>query len=150
MKYKCDKTPKQIYDKYQEKYQNTKIKPYPDKLLLLLLLEEKEKYKDINKSNGVFYKYYQEKIDKKINQVITDFNLSKEDIITFIEKKGIFYREETYEHDKLWYVFGEAIGALAWAVAYRSNTPKTKIYYETIRILYDRPNFKKLTLKKLI
>ena len=43
MKYRYQESLQEIYDKYKEKYKKTGIKPYPDKLLALLLLQEKDK-----------------------------------------------------------------------------------------------------------
>ena len=87
MIYRYQKKLQDTYNEYLEKHNQTGEKPYPDKLLALLLLQEKEKYDSENLVNWKFYQKYQSQIDEKINQVIDDFHLTKEDITKIIEEK---------------------------------------------------------------
>lgn len=122
-------TPLQVrYEKYLQEHQATGLKTYPDKLLALLLLQEKENYHPENLTNGEFYEKYQLQIEEKINQGIKDFNLTKEDIISFIEKKGVIYREETYEEDKIWFVFYEGFGAIIGTQRYQPSCSPEQAY----------------------
>ena len=130
MLYRYQKSLQDIYDEYLEKHNQTGVKPYPDKLLALLLLQEKENYDPENLANGEFYKKYKYQIDEKINQVITDFHLTKEDITNFIEEKGIVLDENRYEHYKIWFIFCEGFVSVIWAERYHKSYSKEKAYDE--------------------
>lgn len=130
MLYRYQKPLQEIYDEYLRKYQETGVKPYPDKLLALLLLQEKDKYEPLKVCEGEFYKFYKKQIDEKIEKVINDFHITKEDIISFIEQKGICYREEEYENDKIWFVFAEGFGSMHWAIMYHPSHTPEKVYDE--------------------
>lgn len=136
------------YDEYLEKHQETGLKPYPDKLLALLLLQEKENYEPLMVCEGEFYEHYQEEIDNKINKVIADFGITKEDIIHFIEQKGIYYREEKFEHDKLWFVFNEGFGAMHWTIMYHKEYSPEKAYYEYYNCFHGCSLNKPLKIKR--
>lgn len=124
MQYRYQKPLQEIYDEYLEKYKITGIKPYPDKLLALLLLQEKDKYEAGDLVNGEFYKLYKKEIDEKIEQVINDFEITKEEIINYIEQKDICYNEDRYEHDKIWFVFAEGIAIVIGSRRFHpSETP---------------------------
>lgn len=127
-----------LYNKYLEKHKQTGEKPYPDKLLALLLLQEKENYHPEHLANGAFYNKYKEQIDKKIEQVIKDFDLNKEDIITFIEKKGILYREETYEHDKIWFVFCEGFASVIGTQQWRPSLSPEQAYNDCYNLFFGQ------------
>lgn len=128
MKYKHEKTLQEIYNDYLKKHQITGEKPYPDKLLALLLLQEKDTYRTITASSGKFYRDNKQRIDEKINQVINDFDLTKEDIISFIEQKGIYHEEETYERNKVWIVFEKGFGTMHWSIMYHRNYTPEQVY----------------------
>ncbi len=57
---------------------------------------------------GKFYSRYKKEIDIKINKVIKDFNITKEEIVAYI-KQTIIYDEANYEKDKIWFVFAEGL-----------------------------------------
>lgn len=124
------KTLQKIYNDYLTNYKRTGIKPYPDKLLALLILPEKDNYEPLMTSEGKFYDAYKKEIDEKIEQVINDFNLTKEDIIRFIEQKDICYVEEDYEEDKIWFVFAEGFGAMHWSLMYHPEYTPEQVYLE--------------------
>ena len=132
MQYRYQKPLEDIYNEYLEKYQKTASRPYPDKLLALLLLQEKDNYEPEHLSNGSFYKKYKKEIDEKINKVIIDFNITKEDIINYIEQRGICYSEEEYEYLKTWFVFASGfttvIGTQRWHPSYTPEEAYEKSY----------------------
>lgn len=128
---------KTLYQNYLNEFKQTGIKPYPDRLLALLLLPEKDKYEPLKVSEGEFYRFYQQEIDEKINQVINDFQITKEDIINFIEAKGIFSCEENYESDKIWFVFSEGFGVMHGAIVYRPELSPEQIYKESISCFHE-------------
>ena len=57
-------------------YKRTGIKPYPDKLLALLILSEKDNYEPLKKSQGEFYEKYKDRINIQIDKVEKDFNFT--------------------------------------------------------------------------
>ena len=88
-------------------------------------------------SNGEFYKVYKAEIDDKINQVIRDFAISKNDIINYIESRGIYYNEDNYEHDKVWHVFAPAIECLHGAIMYKPHLSKEEIYMSSLGLFFE-------------
>ena len=138
MLYRYQKPLQEIYNEYLEKHKQTGVKPYPDKLLALLLLQEKDKYKGLKVSEGKFYEFYKNQIDEKIDKVITDFNLTKQDIIGFIEQKGSYYEEENYEHDKIWHVFAEGFGTMHWSRMYHPSYTPEEVYEKCYNCFYGQ------------
>lgn len=130
MQYRYQKSLQEIYDEYLEKHKQTGVKPYPDKLLALLLLQEKDKYEPEHLVNGDFYNKYKKEINERIEKVITDFDLTEEDIINFIEQKGIYYKEENYEHDKIWFVFFKGFCAVINTQRWHPSYTNEKAYDE--------------------
>lgn len=149
MQYRYQKPLQEIYDEYKEKYNKTGEKPYPDKLLALLLLKEKDKYNPGHLVNGEFYNLYKKEIDAKIEQVINDFEITKEEIIGYIEQKGILYREERYEHDKIWFIFvngfAVVIGTQRWDPSYTPEKAYEKAFVENYK---EKTNTRKRTLSR--
>ncbi|MBQ8681388.1 MAG: hypothetical protein IJ509_00545 [Bacilli bacterium] len=144
-----------IYDNYLEVFYQTGRRPYPDKLLALLLLQEKNKYEPLRVSEGKFYEVYKKDIDKKIAQIIRNFKITKEDMIHYIEEKGIAYKEETYEHDKIWTVFAEGFGTMHWTIMYHPSYTPEKAYFECLSCYHDeklkktKTNTRTKTLEKI-
>lgn len=126
-----------IYDNYLKEFNETGIKPYPDKLLALLLLQEKDNYEPFIPSTGPFYNRYKKEIDARIAKVIEDFKITKEEIINYIEEKDIFHEEETYEHNKIWYVFGAGFMMMQWSIIYRPNQTPEEAYQEVLCCFYE-------------
>lgn len=123
-------TLKKLYQQYKEEFNRTAIHPHPAELLSLLLLPEKEKYPALSGNSGEFYQYYKKAIDKKIELVIVDFAISKKEIIEYIEKTGIFYKEENYEHDKIWTVFCHGFGVVQWGNMYHQDATPEQLHNE--------------------
>lgn len=126
------------YDKFLKEHQETGLKTYPDKLLALLLLQEKDNYDPEDLVNGEFYEKYKQPIDDKIKKVMNDFDLTKEDIITFIEKQGIAYQEKNYEYDKIWHVFYEGFGAIIGTQRYTPSQSPEQAYEECYSCFYGQ------------
>lgn len=139
----------ELYNLKLETYKKTGIKEHPSKLLALLLLPEMDKYEPLNCAEGLFYRTYKKEIDEKINKVENDFNITKEEIISYIEE--IFVSEEKhYNDDKIWFVFSEGFGALHWGLMYgKNNTPEQTYieYFDDIELL-ERNNSKNLVKTK--
>ena len=70
-----------VYNAYKEEFKKTGSHPHPAELLALLMLSDKEKY-CISKFN--FYLENKRNINMKIDKVIEDFNISKEEIIDML------------------------------------------------------------------
>lgn len=117
-----------LYEQYKQTFNRTAIHPHPAELLSLLLLTEKDKYPAITGVSGDFYEYYQEEITEKIDQVIVDFAITKEEIIDYIEQTGIYYEEEKYEHYKIWLVFNEGFGVVQWGNMYHLDATPEKLH----------------------
>lgn len=117
----------QLYNMCLENYNKTGFKLHPSKLLSMLLLSEWDKFEPINDALGKFYEKYQKQIDEKINKVEKDFNFTKDQFLNYIEQ-GAF--SGNYEYDKIWFVYGQSIELLHWAIAYGKLKTKEKCYIE--------------------
>ena len=90
------------YNQYREEYIETGIRPNPGELLILLMLQEKEKYpvsKNLNDEFNFLSEYLKE-IDKYAKKVEEDFNISEEEILKVLvkdndEEKRKMFQEET-------------------------------------------------------
>lgn len=116
----------ELYNLKLEDYKLNGTKDEPNKLLSMLLLQEKDEYEPLFTSSGVFYKTYKEKIDEKINKVIEDFEFSDKELHTLIEENGII--TDDFEHDKIWYIFCDGFGLLQWCLMYHPNMSPEGIY----------------------
>ena len=102
----------ELYDYYLSEFEVTGIHPHPSELLSILLLLEREKYSQVDCPFLEFYILYKEQIKEKINQVLKDFNITKEEIIRYIKRKYKQYIEKDYENCKIFTVFGNGIKVL--------------------------------------
>lgn len=93
------------YNQYLKSYKRTKKRnhPHPSELLALLLLPDKEHFKYEGITIGQFYNIHKDLIDIKIEQVINDFELTEEDIISYAVKDPRL--KVDYEKLKIRYVF---------------------------------------------
>lgn len=128
MIYRYQKSLQEIYDEYLLKHRETGVKPFPDKLLALLLLQEKDKYEPEGLVNGKFYQKYKKEIDEKIEKVMLDFDLSKEDIIQLVEERGIYCSLENYDYCKIWFVFCEGFICVIGTQRYNPSQTPEKAY----------------------
>lgn len=129
-----------IYQYYLDEFKKSGKKPYPDRLLALIILPEKDKYEGLMVEEGKFYNFYKKEIDAKIKRVMTDFTISKDEMVDYIEASGILYREEDYEHDKIWHVFAEGFGCMHWALMYYPDLTPEEIYKECLGCFFDEDN----------
>ena len=120
---------KGMYRSYLIRFYQTGEHPHPSKLLALILLPEKDNYKPLKVCECEFYQYYKSEIDEKIEKVIHDFKINKEEIIRYIEET-VCYKEEQYEFQKIWFVFCEGFGAMHWGIIYRPSESPEQIYKE--------------------
>ena len=74
-----------LYNRYLEQYKSTKSRnhPHPSELLALLLLQDKDEYSVDKIPIGSFYKVYKTPIDAKIAKVISDFELTEDEIKSY-------------------------------------------------------------------
>lgn len=121
-------TLKELYNYKLALYKQEGIREELDRLLALLLLSEKDNYEPLKVAEGVFYEKYKNEIDEKIKKVETDFELTKEDIIKYIEAEGMIV--SNYEDNKIWYVFAEGFGSMHWGNMYRKDSTAEEIYSE--------------------
>lgn len=109
-------------------YKINGYRDYPDKLLALLLLSEKDEYEPLRVSEGDFYNTYKEKIDQKIAKVEKDFEITNDDIVSYIEAKGLCC--EDFDRDRIWYVYHEGFGSMHWGIWYHPELTAEEIYEE--------------------
>ena len=126
----------EIYNDYLENFYKTGIRPHPDRLLALLLLQDKDNYKPRRLNSKEFYENNQIEITKKINKVITDFEYTKQDIMNYIDLTDII----DYEEAKIWYVFKEGFESLRWGILYREGSTPEEIYSSYLNY-FHKENF---------
>lgn len=118
----------EMYNYYQTVFKESGCHPHPANLLAMLLLKEKDKFEPLKVSEGVFYRTYQELIDSNISKVLVDFQMEKEEMKNFIEENGVLSTEESFEHDKIWYVFADGFGILHGELMYHPRKSSFQIY----------------------
>ena len=101
-----------LYNLYLDYYKKTGYHPHPANLLALKLLLKRNKFVGLKVDEGVFYEVYRETINRSIQEVEEEFNITEEEISLYIERKGLFVSDEDYNHDKIWYVYAEGFGVL--------------------------------------
>lgn len=111
------------YKYYLNNFKNKGINPHPSELLALLLLPDKDKYLSLTGNIDDFYNYYQDEIDKRIIQVMNDFDLEEEDII---EYANIFEERDNFDYKKN--VFANGIIVLQWGIMYHLDWSPERIY----------------------
>lgn len=121
------RTLKERYAGYLNKFNRTGKHPHPAELLSLLILPEKDKYLPITGNSGEFYEYYKDNINEKIEQVIVDFAITKNEIIEYIEKT-VICNEEKYEEYKVWFVFGNGFSVLQWGLMYHPDWSPERLH----------------------
>lgn len=140
-------TLEKLYAKKVEDYKTNGIKEQPDKLLAMLLLPERDYYRPLMVAEGEFYRIYQKEIDEKIEKVIQDFNITKEELVQIVEDKGVLC--DNFEHDKIWFVFAEGFGSMHWGLMYHQEMSPEQIYTECFgQVEKEKPNQKCMNPKK--
>lgn len=122
---------------YNLKLLDYKINGYrdqPDKLLALLIIPEKDQYEPLQVCEGEFYEAYKDRIDKKIAKVERDFEITHDDIVAYVEAKGLYC--EDFEHERIWQVYHEGFGSMHWAIMYHPELTPEEIYEEC----FDEPS----------
>lgn len=130
---------KELYDYKLKKYKEKGIRDNLDRLLLLLMLNEKDNYEPFTCNSGDFYERYKEEINKNITKVESDFDVTRELLEELIEEKGILI--DDFESDKIWFVYPEGFGGLQWGIIYQKDKTPEELYVlnfeedEDIRLL---------------
>jgi len=130
---------KELYDYKLKKYKENGIRENLDRLLLLLMLNEKDKYEPFTCCSGEFYERYKEEINKNIAKIESDFDVTRELLEELIEEKGILI--DDFECDKIWFVYPEGFGGLQWGIIYQKDKTPEELYVlnfeedEDIRLL---------------
>lgn len=117
---------KELYDYKLKKYKEKGIRDNLDRLLGLLMLNEKENFEPFTCSSGEFYERYKEEINKNIAKVEQDFDITREILEELIEEKGILI--DDFESDKIWFVYPEGFGGLQWGIVYRKDKTAEELY----------------------
>lgn len=104
------------YKYYLNNFKNKGINPHPSELLALLLLPDKDKYLSLTGNIDDFYNYYQDEIDKKIIQVMNDFDLEEEDIM---EYANVLDDKDNFDYKMT--VFANGFGVLQWGIMYHPD-----------------------------
>lgn len=99
------------------------------KLLAMLLLNEKDKFKPLVCTEGKFYETYKEEIDKNIEKVITDFEITKEKLTEYIENE-FSIKVSDYEKDKIWHAFFNGIWTLHNAILYHNDKTGEELFFD--------------------
>ena len=117
------------YRYYLNQFREQGTNPHPSALLALLLLQDKDKYLSLSGNLEDFYNYYKNEIDKKINQVMIDFDLTKEDIIDYANAFVVNESDEiNYEETAFWNVFINGIIVLQWGIMFHQELSSEQIY----------------------
>ena len=117
------------YKFYKKIFEKTGKHPELDELLTLLLLPEKDKFEPVSIMIKEFYKHHKEQINQKIEQVMTDFNVTDAEILASTEIYAYKPNGEVdLEETKLWYVFADGIGTVQWATIHRPDWTPERIY----------------------
>lgn len=139
-----------LYNKYLEEFNKTGEREHPSRLLALLLLNEKENYEPLLIDEGGFYKKYKTQIDNKIEKIVRDFKITKNDIIKYIQQTVISL-EQDFEKDKIWFVFAEGFGCMHWGNMYHKEDKPEDIYFDYFGISkQDEPKILVLNNNKRI
>ena len=119
----------ELYEQYKQKFNRTAIHPHPSELLALLLLPEKDKFIESNNNSIEFYTKNEELIREKMEQVIIDFGITKEEINNYITQKGIVPKDNIdYEIHKIWSVFANGFNVVRWGNIHRPNWSPERVY----------------------
>lgn len=86
----------ELYEKYIRDFKETGVKPKPGLLLALLLLKDKDKFKGKNYELVSFYNQNRKEIDLRIEQIMSDFSITIEDL----RKENIFIGLGTSRDDE--------------------------------------------------
>ena len=144
MKYK-DLT--ELYNYYLIKFKENGIHPHPSQLLALLLLEDKDRYFPMQVPTIEFYSVYKEDINKKINKIITDFNLSKEKLDNYLEESGKYFFGDTYEDNIIWIIFFKGVNVMHKSIINNPNYNSIQLYNKNLKY-WKQPILKSKFLKK--
>lgn len=117
-----------LYAYYLNIFEKTGKRPRPSELLALLLLPKKDNFYPAYMCSGEFYNEHKQAIDDGIKKVCEDFNITKQEIINYIEATGLVSEEEKYEHDKIWQVFNSGFGVVQWANMYHDDWSPEKLH----------------------
>ena len=117
-----------LYNKALIRYYEKGERTDPSQLLAMRLLAKKDIFSPLKVDEGNFYNAYKTEIDEEIKKVTEDFEFTDDDYIYYIKNKVGFYRKDTYQEDKTWYVFGEGIGSLHWGLMYMTFNSGEDIY----------------------
>ena len=123
-----EKLIKKLNSLYLNNYEKTGYHPHPSNLLALKLLIKCNEFEGLKIAEGEFYNKYKESIEKSIQEVEKDFNISEEEIKSYIERKGIFVTAENYSHDRIWFVYAEGFGVLHGSLMYTPKKDPLNIY----------------------
>ena len=117
------------YRYYLNQFREQGTNPHPSALLALLLLQDKDKYLSLSGNLEDFYNYYKNEFDKKIKQVMIDFDLTKEDIIDYANAFVVNESDEiNYEETAFWNVFINGIIVLQWGIMFHQELSSEQIY----------------------
>lgn len=118
----------ELYNVKLMEYKKYGVKDEPDKLLSLLLLPKKDEFEPLRVAEGAFYEVYKKEIDSMIEKVIKDFDITDEEIIWHVEKKGVLCNN--FEKDKIWFVFCWGFGLMHWSIMYHKEKTPEEVYIE--------------------
>lgn len=120
-------TLKELYNFRLNDYKLNGFRERPEKLLAMLLLSEKDIFNYVVVPEIKFYEYYKEEIDKKIAQIESDFNYTREDIKKIIEEFVVY---DDYESDKILFVYSRAFELIYWNFSYSEEKTSEEVYVE--------------------
>ena len=133
----------ELYKQYLNNFKENRIHPHPSNLLALLLLPDKDQYLSLTGSLEDFYNYYFEEIDKKIIQVMNDFDLDEEDIMEYAYILG---NDNNIDYKKQ--VFSNGVITLLWGIMFYQNLSSEEIYCLSCS-RYLKDNYIEKTTKRI-
>ena len=137
----------ELYNYYLIKFKENGTHPHPSQLLAILLLEDKDKYFPMQVPTIEFNRVYKEDINRKINKIITDFNLSNEKLDNYLEESGKYFFGDTYEDNIIWIVFFKGVNVMHKAIIDNPNYNSIQLYNKNLKY-WKQPILKSKILKK--
>lgn len=130
-----------VYKQYLIKFRKTGVHPHPSELLAILLFREKdalstiecddELFRDIIRyTEDGFYGYHKNIIGEKIEKVIKDFSITKEEMIGYIGKMS---SDEWYENFKTWIVFAKGFVMVHSGIISHPDWSPERLYNASMR-----------------
>ena len=122
-----------IYNKYREEFIETEKKPHPAELLMILMLQEKDKYIASTNSTSEFYSKNSELINEKAEDIMNDFDFTIYDLVEYLNEKNSFYFEKFDAEDRVRIVPEESLVFFNMTLINNKDRSVKKVYKSFIK-----------------